>query len=152
MKARNRVVAMLLAGGQGSRLKALTKKVAKPAVSFGGKYRIIDFALSNAANSDIRDVGILTQYKPFKLNSHLGNGSSWDLSRNSGGLRILSPFATEVGGNWYEGTANSIYENMNYLDELDAEYVLILSGDHIYKMDYNCLLYTSDAADDCCRV
>ncbi|KXA07836.1 glucose-1-phosphate adenylyltransferase [Finegoldia magna] len=140
MKARNRVVAMLLAGGQGSRLKALTKKVAKPAVSFGGKYRIIDFALSNAANSDIRDVGILTQYKPFKLNSHLGNGSSWDLSRNSGGLRILSPFATEVGGNWYEGTANSIYENMNYLDELDAEYVLILSGDHIYKMDYNEIL------------
>ena len=140
MKARNRVVAMLLAGGQGSRLKALTKNVAKPAVSFGGKYRIIDFALSNAANSDIRDVGILTQYKPFKLNSHLGNGSSWDLSRNSGGLRILSPFATEIGGNWYEGTANSIYENMNYIDELDCEYVLILSGDHIYKMDYNKIL------------
>lgn len=140
MKARNRVVAMLLAGGQGSRLKALTKDVAKPAVSFGGKYKIIDFALSNAANSDIRDVGVLIQYKPFKLNSHLGNGSSWDLSRNSGGLKILSPFATEIGGNWYEGTANAIYENMDYLDALNPEYVLILSGDHIYKMDYNEIL------------
>ncbi|MDO5754940.1 MAG: glucose-1-phosphate adenylyltransferase [Tissierellia bacterium] len=140
MKARNRVVTMLLAGGQGSRLKALTKNVAKPAVPFGGKYRIIDFALSNSTNSDIRDIGILTQYKPFELNTHIGNGASWDYDRNSGGLRILSPFYTEKGGRWYEGTANSIFENMDYLDNLKAQYVVILSGDHIYKMDYNLLL------------
>ncbi|NLY44420.1 MAG: glucose-1-phosphate adenylyltransferase [Tissierella sp.] len=136
----NKVVAMLLAGGQGSRLKALTKKVAKPAVPFGGKYRIIDFALSNAANSGISDIGILTQYKPYLLNTHIGIGSSWDYDRNTGGLRILPPFTSEDGGRWYTGTANAIYENIDYLDETDPEYVLILSGDHIYKMDYNELL------------
>lgn len=140
MKARNRVATMLLAGGQGSRLKSLTKDVAKPAVPFGGKYRIIDFALSNSTNSDIRDIGVLTQYKPFELNSHIGNGAPWDYDRNSGGLRILSPFYTEKGGRWYEGTANSIYENRDYLDNLKAQYVVILSGDHIYKMNYNDLL------------
>lgn len=138
----NKVVAMLLAGGQGSRLKALTRKVAKPAVSFGGKYRIIDFALSNATNSGINDIGILTQYKPYLLNTHIGIGTSWDYDRNNGGLRVLPPFTSEDGGRWYTGTANAIFENIDYLDELDPEYVLILSGDHIYKMDYRMLLKT----------
>lgn len=136
----NKVVAMLLAGGQGSRLKELTKKIAKPAVPFGGKYRIIDFALSNAANSGIEDIGILTQYKPFLLNSHIGIGSAWDYDRNIGGLRILPPFTSEDGGRWYTGTANAVFENIDYIDEQDPVYVLILSGDHIYKMDYNELL------------
>ena len=132
----SKVVAMLLAGGQGSRLKALTKMVAKPAVAFGGKYRIIDFPLSNAANSGINNIAILTQYKPFLLNTHIGIGSAWDYDRNVGGLRILSPFMSEDGGRWYTGTANAIYENIDYLDGLEPEYVLVLSGDHIYKMDY----------------
>lgn len=140
MKTRNRVVTMLLAGGQGSRLKALTKDLAKPAVPFGGKYRIIDFGLSNSANSEIRDIGILTQYKPFELNAHIGNGASWDYDRDNGGLRILSPHYTEKGGRWYEGTANAILENMDFLDNLEAEYVLVLSGDHIYKMNYKKML------------
>lgn len=135
-----KLVAMLLAGGQGSRLKTLTSTIAKPAVPFGGKYRIIDFALSNATNSGISDIGILTQYKPFLLNSHIGIGSSWDYDRNTGGLRILPPFTSEDGGRWYTGTANAIYENIDYIDELDPQYVLILSGDHIYKMDYGNLL------------
>lgn len=136
----NKVVAMLLAGGQGSRLKTLTKHIAKPAVPFGGKYRIIDFALSNAANSGISDIGILTQYKPLQLNTHIGIGSSWDFDRNTGGLRILPPFTSEDGGRWYTGTANAIFENIDFIDEIDPQYVLILSGDHIYKMDYNDLL------------
>lgn len=136
----DKVVAMLLAGGQGSRLKSLTKNIAKPAVLFGGKYRIIDFALSNAANSGISDIGILTQYKPFQLNTHIGIGSSWDYDRNVGGLRILPPFTSEDGGRWYTGTANAIFENIDFIDELDPQYVLVLSGDHIYKMDYNNLL------------
>ncbi len=140
MRSTNKIVAMLLAGGQGSRLKALTKQMAKPAVPFGGKYRIIDFALSNAANSEIRDIGVLTQYKPFLLNEHIGIGSSWDYDRNYGGLRILSPYYSETGGRWYNGTANAIYENIDYLDDIGPEYVLILSGDHIYKMNYNELL------------
>lgn len=133
---------MLLAGGQGSRLKALTKNTAKPAVPFGGKYRIIDFALSNATNSDIRDLGVLTQYKPFKLNEHLGIGAAWDYDRTNGGLKILSPYYSEEGGRWYAGTANAIYENIDYLDSINPQYVLILSADHIYKMDYNKLLET----------
>ena len=136
----NKVVAMLLAGGQGSRLKTLTKNMAKPAVPFGGKYRIIDFALSNATNSGISDIGILTQYKPLELNTHIGIGSAWDFDRNTGGLRILPPFTSEDGGRWYTGTANAIFENIDFIDEIDPEYVLILSGDHIYKMDYNDLL------------
>lgn len=136
----NKIVAMLLAGGQGSRLKTLTKDLAKPAVSFGGKYKIIDFALSNAANSRIRDIGILTQYKPFELNSHIGIGSAWDFDRNIGGLRILPPFMSDDGGRWFTGTANAIYENIDFIDNLDPEFVLILSGDHIYKMNYNTLL------------
>lgn len=140
MRNNNKVVAMLLAGGQGSRLKSLTKRTAKPAVPFGGKFKIIDFALSNAMNSDIRDIGILTQYKPFKLNEHIGIGAAWDYDRNRGGLRLLSPYYSEEGGRWYDGTANAIYENIDYLDSIDPQYVLILSGDHIYKMDYNKLL------------
>ncbi len=152
MRARKRVVAMLLAGGQGSRLKDLTKNVAKPAVPFGGKYRIIDFALSNATNSDIRDIGVLTQYKPFSLNAHLGNGAPWDFDRNNGGLRILSPYYTEEGGKWYEGTANAIFENMKYLENLSPEYVLILSADHIYKMDYNELLKYHNEKGSVCTI
>lgn len=132
-----KVVAMLLAGGQGSRLRDLTKEIAKPAVSFGGKYRIIDFVLSNVANSGISDIGILTQYKPHILNEHIGNGTSWDLDRSCGGLRILSPFRNEVEGRWYKGTANAIYENIHFINRIDPEYILILSGDHIYKMDYS---------------
>lgn len=135
-----KIIAMLLAGGQGSRLKLLTQKVAKPAVPFGGKYRIIDFPLSNCSNSNIFDVGILTQYKPGVLNSHIGIGSSWDLDRHSGGVRVLPPFMSEKGGRWYKGTANAIYENLNFIDDLDPEFVLVLSGDHIYKMDYSKML------------
>lgn len=137
---KKKVVAMLLAGGQGSRLKTLTKDIAKPAVPFGGKYRIIDFPLSNSTNSGISDIGVLTQYKPALLNTHIGIGSVWDYDRNIGGLRILQPFTSEDGGRWYTGTANAIFENIDFLEEIDAEYVLILSGDHIYKMDYNELL------------
>lgn len=140
MRNQSGMVCMLLAGGQGSRLKALTRNTAKPAVPFGGKYRIIDFALSNATNSDIHDIGILTQYKPFRLNEHIGIGAAWDYDRTHGGLRLLSPFYSEEGGRWYDGTANAIYENMTYLDNLNPKYVLILSGDHIYKMNYNELL------------
>lgn len=140
MRNSNRVAAMLLAGGQGSRLKALTKDRAKPVVPFAGKYKIIDFALSNAANSDISDIGVLTQYKPQLLNAHLGIGAARDYDRNHGGLRILTPYYTEEGGRWFQGTASAIYENIQYLDDVNPEYVLILSGDHIYKMDYNELL------------
>jgi len=134
------MIAMILAGGQGSRLKALTKNIAKPAVPFGGKYRIIDFALSNCANSGIDTVGVLTQYKPLELSSHIGIGSPWDLDRRNGGVSILPPYETENGGNWYKGTANAIYQNMSFVDNYDPEYVLILSGDHIYKMDYSKML------------
>lgn len=134
------MIAMILAGGQGSRLKALTKNIAKPAVPFGGKYRIIDFALSNCANSGIDTVGVLTQYKPLELSSHIGIGSPWDLDRRNGGVSILPPYETENGGNWYRGTANAIYQNMSFVDNYDPEYVLILSGDHIYKMDYSKML------------
>ena len=140
MRNANNTAAMLLAGGQGSRLKALTREMAKPVVPFGGKYRIIDFALSNSTNSEIKDIGVLTQYKPQLLNEHLGIGAAWDYDRNFGGLRILTPYYTEDGGRWFEGTASAIYENINYLDQVNPEYVLILSGDHIYKMDYRELL------------
>lgn len=134
------MIAMILAGGQGSRLKALTKNVAKPAVPFGGKYRIIDFALSNCANSGIDTVGVLTQYKPLELSAHIGIGSPWDLDRRNGGVSILPPYETEAGGKWYRGTANAIYQNISFIDNYDPDYVLILSGDHIYKMDYSKML------------
>lgn len=130
------IIAMLLAGGQGTRLNPLTKNLAKPAVPFGGKYRIIDFALSNCANSDIHTVGVLTQYQPLVLNAHIGIGSPWDLDRRGGGVTILQPYMSQGGGRWYKGTANAIYENMHFIEAYDPEYVLILSGDHIYKMDY----------------
>ena len=129
-------IAMLLAGGQGSRLKALTKNLAKPAVAFGGKYRIIDFPLSNCTNSGIDTVGVLTQYQPLVLNAYIGNGAPWDLDRNNGGVSVLPPYSESSGFKWYKGTASAIYENMNYIDRYDPEYVLILSGDHIYKMNY----------------
>lgn len=129
-------VAMLLAGGQGSRLGILTQKQAKPAVPFGGKYRIIDFALSNCNNSGIDIVGVLTQYKPLALNSYIGIGSAWDLDRKHGGVYVLPPYVREQGGQWYKGTADAIYQNMHFIDSIDPEYVLILSGDHIYKMNY----------------
>jgi glucose-1-phosphate adenylyltransferase len=134
------MIAMILAGGQGSRLGVLTKDIAKPAVPFGGKYRIIDFPLSNCSNSGIDTVGVLTQYRPFALNSHIGIGTPWDLDRNNGGVSILPPYMRETGGDWYKGTANAIYQNINFIDKYDPEYVLILSGDHIYKMDYSQML------------
>ncbi|MDO5040253.1 glucose-1-phosphate adenylyltransferase [Clostridium sp.] len=134
------IVAMVLAGGQGSRLGVLTKNLAKPAVPFGGKYRIIDFPLSNCANSGIYTVGVLTQYKPLELNSHIGIGDAWDLDRRDGGVSILPPYQEEKGGDWYKGTANAIYQNIEYIDRYNPEYVLILSGDHIYKMNYDKML------------
>ena len=131
---------MLLAGGQGIRLDALTKKTAKPAVPFGGKYRIIDFTLSNCINSGIDTVGVLTQYQPLVLNEYIGNGLPWDLDRNLGGVKILPPYQGNKTSDWYRGTANAIYQNMQFIDRYDAEYVLVLSGDHIYKMDYSKML------------
>ncbi len=130
------MVALILAGGQGSRLKGLTKNLAKPAVPFGGKYRIIDFPLSNCSNSGIDTVGILTQYQPLALNAHIGIGKPWDLDRTRGGVKILPPYMSEEGGRWFKGTSNAIFENIHFVDTYDPDYVLILSGDHIYKMDY----------------
>ena len=134
------MIAMLLAGGQGSRLGVLTAKVAKPAVAFGGKYRIIDFPLSNCINSGIDTVGVLTQYQPLRLNSHIGIGIPWDLDRNVGGVTILPPYEKSTNSEWYTGTANAIYQNLNYMESFNPDYVLILSGDHIYKMDYEVML------------
>lgn len=137
---RKETVAMLLAGGQGSRLGSLTRRIAKPAVSFGGKYRIIDFSLSNCVNSRIDTVGVLTQYKPLLLNSYIGIGTAWDLDDSYGGVHILPPFMGEGGGNWYKGTANAIYQNMDFISRYTPDYVLIISGDHIYQMDYSLML------------
>ena len=134
------MIAMLLAGGQGSRLGVLTSKVAKPAVAFGGKYRIIDFPLSNCINSGIDTVGVLTQYQPLRLNTHIGIGIPWDLDRNVGGVTVLPPYEKSTSSEWYTGTANAIYQNMNYMEMYNPDYVLILSGDHIYKMDYEVML------------
>lgn len=134
------MIAMLLAGGQGSRLGVLTAKVAKPAVAFGGKYRIIDFPLSNCINSGIDTVGVLTQYQPLRLNTHIGIGIPWDLDRNFGGVTILPPYEKSSNSEWYTGTANAIYQNLDYMETFDPDYVLILSGDHIYKMDYEIML------------
>lgn len=136
----NKVVAMLLAGGQGSRLKSLTYTIAKPALPFGGKYRIIDFPLSNCTNSGIETVGVLTQYQPHVLHSYIGLGTPWDLDRRHGGVTMLPPFAEIDGNKWYAGTASAIYQNITFLQSCDPEYVLILSGDHIYKMDYEVLV------------
>lgn len=135
-------IAMLLAGGQGSRLGALTSKIAKPAVSFGGKFRIIDFSLSNCANSGIDTVGVLTQYRPYLLNSYVGSGEAWDLDERGAGVSILPPYATQEGGSWYAGTADAVAQNIGYIKEHDPEYVLILSGDHLYRMDYRKMLET----------
>lgn len=134
--SKTKCVAMILAGGQGSRLGALTKNIAKPAVPFGGKYRIIDFPLSNCTNSGIDKVGVLTQYRPLELHSYLGTGDTWDLDKSDGGVFILPPYARDKGADWYKGTADAIYQNLNFIDMVDPEYVLVLSGDHIYTMDY----------------
>ena len=134
------MIAMLLAGGQGSRLGVLTSKVAKPAVAFGGKYRIIDFPLSNCINSGVDTVGVLTQYQPLRLNTHIGIGIPWDLDRNIGGVTVLPPYEKSTNSEWYTGTANAIYQNLEYMESYNPEYVLILSGDHIYKMDYEVML------------
>lgn len=140
MMSKKECVAMILAGGQGSRLGSLTKKIAKPAVPFGGKYRIIDFPLSNCHNSGIDTVGVLTQYQPLALHSYIGIGSSWDLDRRDGGVFLLPPYVREKGGEWYKGTADAIYQNLNFIDMMNPNYVLILSGDHIYNMDYSLML------------
>jgi len=146
---KKKCVAMLLAGGQGSRLGVLTSKIAKPAVPYGGKYRIIDFPLSNCANSGIDTVGILTQYKPLELNDYVGSGKPWDLDRSYGGVHILPPYQGQDGEGWYKGTANAIYQNLEFIERYDPEYVLVLSGDHIYKMDYSKMInqHIADNAD-----
>ena len=137
---RTECVAMLLAGGQGSRLGVLTKNVAKPAVPYGGKYRIIDFPLSNCINSGIETVGVLTQYQPLELNDYIGSGKTWDLDRLNGGVHVLPPYQTATGSDWYKGTANAIFQNIPFIERYNPEYVLVLSGDHIYKMDYSKML------------
>ncbi len=143
---------MLLAGGQGSRLYALTKNVAKPAVPYGGKYRIIDFPLSNCVNSGIDTVGVLTQYQPLVLNDYIGNGQAWNLDRIHGGVHILPPYQSSSGAQWYEGTANAIYQNLSFIDRYDPEYVVILSGDHIYKMDYSDMLSYHKKKNAACTI
>ena len=140
MMMKKEMIAMLLAGGQGSRLGVLTEKVAKPAVAFGGKYRIIDFPLSNCINSGIDTVGVLTQYQPLRLNTHIGIGIPWDLDRNEGGVTVLPPYEKSTSSEWYTGTANAIFQNLDYMEQYNPDYVLILSGDHIYKMDYEVML------------
>lgn len=152
MLRKKECVAMLLAGGQGSRLFALTSNIAKPAVSFGAKYRIIDFPLSNCINSGIDTVGVLTQYQPLVLNEYVGNGQPWDLDRTFGGVHILSPYEAKKDTSWYKGTANAIYQNIRFMKMYDPEYVLILSGDHIYKMDYDKMLAAHKAANADCTI
>ena len=152
MFPKKEVVAMLLAGGQGSRLGVLTRRIAKPAVPFGGKYRIIDFPLSNCVNSGIEAVGILTQYQPLVLNEYIGNGQPWDLDGMHSGVNCLSPYQAVEGADWYSGTANAIFQNINYIDRYDPEYVVILSGDHIYKMDYNKMLEFHKEKDAACTI
>ena len=145
-------IAMLLAGGQGSRLYVLTGEMAKPAVAFGGKYRIIDFPLSNCTNSGIDTVGVLTQYRPLDLNSYIGSGVPWDLDNSTGGVHILPPYMGSKGGTWYKGTANAIYQNMGFIDLYDPDYVVVLSGDHIYKMDYSRMVERHKAAGAACTI
>ena len=145
-------IAMLLAGGQGSRLYVLTGDMAKPAVPFGGKYRIIDFPLSNCTNSGIDTVGVLTQYRPLELNSYIGSGVPWDLDGSTGGVHILPPYMGSKGGTWYKGTANAIYQNMDFIEMYDPDCVLILSGDHVYKMDYDKMLRAHEQAGAACTI
>ena len=152
MAKKNECIAMLLAGGQGSRLGVLTKNIAKPAVPYGGKYRIIDFPLSNCVNSGIYTVGVLTQYQPLELNDYIGNGGPWDLDRANGGVHILSPYQQIEGTEWYKGTANAIYQNIQFIDRYNPEYVAILSGDHIYKMDYAKMLQYHKSKDAACTI
>ena len=152
MFPKKEVVAMLLAGGQGSRLGVLTRKIAKPAVPFGGKYRIIDFPLSNCVNSGIEAVGILTQYQPLVLNEYIGNGQPWDLDGMHSGVNCLSPYQAVDGADWYSGTANAIFQNINYIDRYDPEYVVVLSGDQIYKMDYNKMLEYHKEKNAACTI
>ena len=152
MARKKECIAMLLAGGQGSRLGILTKNIAKPAVPYGGKYRIIDFPLSNCVNSGIDTVGVLTQYQPLELNDYIGNGEPWDLDRSNGGVHILSPYQQIEGTQWYKGTANAIYQNINFIDRYDPEYVVVLSGDHIYKMDYNKMLQFHKEKNAACTI
>ncbi|MGO3610487.1 MAG: sugar phosphate nucleotidyltransferase, partial [Enterococcus sp.] len=139
-KMKTEILAMILAGGKGSRLGKLTQKIAKPAVPFGGRYRIIDFTLSNCINSGINNIGVVTQYQPLALNNHIGNGSSWGFDGLNSGVTILQPYSSNDGSKWFEGTAHAIYQNMDYIDQMDPQYVLVLSGDHIYKMDYESML------------
>ncbi len=152
MYCKKECIAMLLAGGQGSRLYDLTKKIAKPAVSFGGKYKIIDFPLSNCINSGIDTVGVLTQYQPLALNDYVCNGAPWDLDRMRGGLTVLPPYQGSKSSDWYKGTANAIYQNINFIKQYDPDYVLILSGDHIYRMDYRKMLDAHKATGAACTV
>ncbi len=152
MAKKNECIAMLLAGGQGSRLGVLTKNIAKPAVPYGGKYRIIDFPLSNCVNSGIYTVGVLTQYQPLELNDYIGNGGPWDLDRANGGVHILSPYQQIEGTEWYKGTANAIYQNIQFIDRYNPEYVAVLSGDHIYKMDYAKMLQFHKEKDAACTI
>ena len=152
MAVKQECIAMLLAGGQGSRLGVLTHKIAKPAVPYGGKYRIIDFPLSNCINSGITTVGVLTQYQPLELNDYIGNGSAWDLDREQGGVHILSPYQQIGESQWYKGTANAIYQNINFIDRYNPEYVAVLSGDHIYKMDYSLMLDFHKAKNADCTI
>lgn len=152
MLPKKEVVAMLLAGGQGSRLGVLTKKIAKPAVPFGGKYRIIDFPLSNCANSGIEAVGVLTQYQPLVLNEYIGNGQPWGLDGMNSGVTCLSPYESKKGSEWYSGTANAIYQNISYIDRYNPEYVVVLSGDHIYKMDYADMIKFHKEHDAACTI
>lgn len=152
MLPKKEVVAMLLAGGQGSRLGVLTKKIAKPAVPFGGKYRIIDFPLSNCINSGIEAVGVLTQYQPLELNEYIGNGQPWDLDGMHSGVTCLSPYESKEGSDWYSGTANAIYQNIGYIDRYNPEYIVVLSGDHIYKMDYSLMIDYHKKNDAACTI
>ena len=152
MARKKECIAMLLAGGQGSRLGILTKNIAKPAVPYGGKYRIIDFPLSNCVNSGIDTVGVLTQYQPLELNDYIGNGEPWDLDCVNGGVHILSPYQKIRGTEWYKNTANAIYQNINFIDRYDPEYVVVLSGDHIYKMDYSKMLAYHKEKDAACTI
>ena len=149
---RKKMIAMLLAGGQGSRLYALTKDLAKPAVPYGGKYRIIDFPLSNCVHSGIDTVGILTQYEPFELSQYIGGGQSWDLNRTGGGAFILPPYQRSGKSDWYRGTANAVYQNLKFIRRWNPEYVAVLSGDHIYKMNYSKMLAAHIAANAACTV